>query len=168
MKKITNLMKRRSNTFFLLSHRHSFINLSFVTFLLITCLFNTSSKASTELGFLEDDYIKDRRKIVTNFDGPVNILSIDGGGIRGIIPAVFLEKLEAEVKCNTKNIFDLTVGTSTGAILSLGLTTEDPEHKSQYRTAKEMIGIYEDLSRVIFPQTSWWQKPLYAIPSTFW
>ena len=50
------------------------------------------------------------------------ILSIDGGGIRGIIPAKVLAELESELKRreSEKNLyehFDLICGTSTGAIL---------------------------------------------------
>ena len=45
----------------------------------------------------------------------MNILSIDGGGIRGIIPATFLTQLEDPPK------WDLIAGTSTGGIIALGL-----------------------------------------------
>ncbi|MCU0351360.1 MAG: patatin-like phospholipase family protein [Flavobacterium sp.] len=55
------------------------------------------------------------------------VLSIDGGGIRGIIPSKFLSNLEAhiskekgeEVKLN--EYFDLICGTSTGGIIAIGL-----------------------------------------------
>ncbi|HZK28344.1 MAG TPA: patatin-like phospholipase family protein [Thermoclostridium sp.] len=55
------------------------------------------------------------------------ILSIDGGGIRGIIPAVFLTELKKALEENgvTKpfhQIFDLIAGTSTGGLISLALT----------------------------------------------
>jgi len=50
------------------------------------------------------------------------VLSIDGGGIRGIIPALVLAHLEASLDKPVAELFDLIVGTSTGGILALGLT----------------------------------------------
>ena len=55
----------------------------------------------------------------------VRILSLDGGGIRGIVPAYILKYIEEKSQEITKNknlriadLFDLIVGTSTGGILS--------------------------------------------------
>lgn len=57
----------------------------------------------------------------------VTILSVDGGGIRGIIPALVLEELDRRITARKKNrplcrVFDLIAGTSTGSIIALGLT----------------------------------------------
>ncbi len=56
----------------------------------------------------------------------VRILSIDGGGIRGILPGIVLRRLEEKLQKQTNNpdarlvdFFDLFAGTSTGGILSL-------------------------------------------------
>lgn len=54
------------------------------------------------------------------------ILSIDGGGIRGIIPAHVIAHLESVSGKPAAHLFDLIVGTSTGGILALGLTTPAP------------------------------------------
>ncbi len=51
---------------------------------------------------------------------PYFILSLDGGGIRGVLTAVLLEKLETAVPGFLEKV-DLFAGTSTGAILALGL-----------------------------------------------
>ncbi len=40
-----------------------------------------------------------------------NVLSIDGGGIRGVIPAVLLKHIEEKVGKRVADIFDLIVGT---------------------------------------------------------
>src|ERR1043165_3733449 len=66
-----------------------------------------------------------------NFKNPhtmKRILSIDGGGIRGIIPGMVLAYLESSLqkKSNNKNAriadyFDFVAGTSTGGILSCAL-----------------------------------------------
>jgi patatin-like phospholipase/acyl hydrolase len=52
----------------------------------------------------------------------VRILSIDGGGIRGLIPALVLADLEARTGRRVHELFDLIAGTSTGGILALSLT----------------------------------------------
>ncbi len=55
----------------------------------------------------------------------IRILSLDGGGIRGILPATILNYLEQELRSREGNevrlgdYFDLFVGTSTGGILSI-------------------------------------------------
>lgn len=49
------------------------------------------------------------------------ILAIDGGGIRGLIPAAFLAVLEEQLATRVVDFFDLVVGTSTGGIIALGL-----------------------------------------------
>lgn len=47
------------------------------------------------------------------------ILSLDGGGIRGVLTAKILERLEAA--CPFLDRVELVAGTSTGGILALGL-----------------------------------------------
>src|SRR5262249_19649844 len=49
------------------------------------------------------------------------ILSIDGGGVKGVFPAAFLAALEQSVGFRALDHVDLIVGTSTGGILALGL-----------------------------------------------
>jgi len=45
---------------------------------------------------------------------PLRILAIDGGGIRGIIPAVVLAAIEKQSGKPICELFDLIAGTSTG------------------------------------------------------
>lgn len=49
------------------------------------------------------------------------ILSIDGGGIKGVFPASFLATIEEELHRPIGEYFDLIVGTSTGGIIAIGL-----------------------------------------------
>ncbi len=49
------------------------------------------------------------------------ILSIDGGGAKGVFPAAFLSSLDEKVDGDIASYFDLIVGTSTGGIIALGL-----------------------------------------------
>ena len=66
---------------------------------------------------------------------PLRVLTIDGGGIRGIIPAAVLTDLERRVAPRAiADVFDLIVGTSTGGILALGLTVSEngrPKHSAE-------------------------------------
>ena len=71
------------------------------------------------------------------------ILSIDGGGIRGIIPAVVLEYVEEKIKKITNNpnariadCFDLIAGTSTGGILTCIYLTPHPEKSQDLPSSK--------------------------------
>ena len=48
-------------------------------------------------------------------------LVIDGGGIKGVVPASFLSHLEEVLPDTIAGYFDLVVGTSTGGIIALGL-----------------------------------------------
>lgn len=73
------------------------------------------------------------------------ILSIDGGGIRGIFPAAFLSGLEQRY-LNGESVtryFDLVSGTSTGGIIALGLAAG--------LDAEEIAGLYIDRGSDIFP-----------------
>lgn len=54
-------------------------------------------------------------------DVPFRILALDGGGIRGLFSAAFLAHIEQHTGKSLVNHFDLIVGTSTGAIIALGL-----------------------------------------------
>lgn len=82
---------------------------------------------------------------------PYLILSIDGGGIKGIIPATVLTLLEQEIGCRTGQLFDCIGGTSTGGILAVGLAKADPAQPDfpEHR-AKEMLDIYLNRNDEIF------------------
>ncbi len=85
--------------------------------------------------------------------GPcIRVLSIDGGGIRGIIPAMILANLERQTGKPITEYFNAIVGTSTGAIIALGLTKPNPQSPEQplYSAAK-MVEFYEHEGPRIFP-----------------
>ena len=60
------------------------------------------------------------------------ILSIDGGGIRGIIPVTILASIEERTGKPISQLFDLIAGTSTGGILALGLTKPNSAGEPEY------------------------------------
>lgn len=57
----------------------------------------------------------------TEFKNDLRLLSLDGGGIRGIVLCVILKQIEDEVGQSIKDCFDWIAGTSTGGILALAL-----------------------------------------------
>ncbi len=54
-------------------------------------------------------------------DERFQILTLDGGGIKGIFSAAVLAHFEEDLGINIVDHFDLIVGTSTGGIIALGL-----------------------------------------------
>lgn len=88
-------------------------------------------------------------------DGSVKrVLSIDGGGIRGIIPAMVIAHLEQQTRKRACELFDLIVGTSTGGILALGLSLQN-EAGQPLLAAKRMVALYERHGAEIFEQSLW-------------
>jgi patatin-like phospholipase/acyl hydrolase len=79
----------------------------------------------------------------------VRILAIDGGGIRGLIPAVVLADLERRTGRRTAEMFDLIAGTSTGGILACGLTRPGDDGAPVF-SAADLIGLYESEGPEIF------------------
>ncbi|MBD7994344.1 patatin-like phospholipase family protein [Arthrobacter sp. Sa2CUA1] len=78
----------------------------------------------------------------------IRVLSIDGGGIRGIIPAAWLMKLEELTLRHTADLFDIMVGTSTGGILALGLAC--PAQGKTPHSAAALRSLYVDHGAEIF------------------
>jgi patatin-like phospholipase/acyl hydrolase len=93
----------------------------------------------------------------------VRILSIDGGGIRGILPGVILSRLEEKLQTKTNNpatrladYFDFMAGTSTGGILTLAYLMPNKEGRPKF-TAADAVNLYLDRGDEIFELTFWQQ-----------
>ena len=84
----------------------------------------------------------------------VRILSIDGGGIRGILPAMLLAWLERKTGQPVSQLFDLIAGTSTGGILALGLVRPNGDGRPAY-SAEEMAELYVREGNRIFASNLW-------------
>jgi patatin-like phospholipase/acyl hydrolase len=85
----------------------------------------------------------------------VRILSIDGGGIRGIIPAMLLAELERRSGKRVPELFDLVAGTSTGGILALGLTCPDPADPTRARYGgQDLVELYDVHGATIFNRSA--------------
>ena len=93
----------------------------------------------------------------------MRILSIDGGGIRGIMPGQILVALEEKLvkksknpKATIANYFDLVAGTSTGGILTcLYLCPEKPGSTQAKFSAEEAVDLYLERGDEIFDISLW-------------
>lgn len=103
----------------------------------------------------------------------VRILSLDGGGIRGIIPALVLEYVEQQLQEKTQNTnariadyFDMIVGTSTGGILACYylIPNDEPGPSSKYN-ATRALEIYANRGKEIFNQAK--QKSWFGLRQLF-
>jgi patatin-like phospholipase/acyl hydrolase len=91
------------------------------------------------------------------------ILSIDGGGIRGILPAQIIVALEKKLQIKTNNpqariadYFDMIAGTSTGGILTCAYLMPDKNNATRPRyTAKEAVDFYMENGGAIFSTSTY-------------
>jgi len=86
---------------------------------------------------------------------PFKILSIDGGGIKGLYSASVLARLEEKAGVKSGDCFDMICGTSTGGLIALGL--------SNGMAAADLAKLYLERGKEIFPtaenrQLRWLQR----------
>lgn len=92
------------------------------------------------------------------------ILCIDGGGMRGVIPMVLLQRLEDEIRrCGGEDsidsYFDYIAGTSTGGLISLALTCPTSFGYKVCRNApqvllEDILEQYMSMGKTIFPTST--------------
>lgn len=101
---------------------------------------------------------------------PIRVLSLDAGGIRGIIELHVLVALEERTGKPISELFDLFVGTSTGSAITIGMLMGD-EHGEAKFTAREMLALFEEQVST-FSEVPWyhtvmtldgWIGPRYSI-----
>ncbi|GAA5038312.1 patatin [Marivirga lumbricoides] len=81
----------------------------------------------------------------------VKVLSIDGGGIRGIIPGTIMQAIEEDFNIKVADYFDLIAGTSTGGILACAYLCPHPDDPTLPRfSAKEVVNLYLERGTEIF------------------
>ncbi|KAL5563406.1 hypothetical protein UlMin_033153 [Ulmus minor] len=90
---------------------------------------------------------------------PITILSIDGGGVRGIIPGVMLDYLESELQkleqsteARLADYFDVISGTSTGGLIATMISASNDEGRPLY-AADEIVPFYKEHCPKIFPKS---------------
>ena len=88
------------------------------------------------------DLLKEDAKVDLNIKkNHIKVLSIDGGGIRGIIPARILQDIEEKTGKPISELFDVVIGNSTGGLISTLIVTNDNNGRPQY-TAKSVQDFY--------------------------
>lgn len=113
---------------------------------------------------------------------PFRILSLDGGGIRGLITCIFLSHLTHITGKPVHELFDMIVATSTGTLLAAGLGTKksgntvtiQPDYSllpykdsipSPYYSPEELAALYLTDGKTIFSGSGWlgqWSGPKYS------
>ncbi|KAI9762170.1 MAG: hypothetical protein M1840_001465 [Geoglossum simile] len=87
----------------------------------------------------------------------VRVLSIDGGGVRGVVPLVFLELLEKRIglPCPIQEFFDACWGTSSGAMIILAMFVNG-------WSVEECSRVFESLSKPAFQRRTFLRIPLLS------
>lgn len=97
------------------------------------------------------------------------VLSLDGGGIRGVLPAMVLEEIERRVERPISDCFDLIAGTSTGGILACGIAVSADDGNGPKFQAKKLVDLYVKRGGDIF---SWelgkWASSLGGMSDEKW
>jgi len=88
---------------------------------------------------------------------PFKILSIDGGGIKGLYSATVLARLEEKAGKKAGECFDMICGTSTGGLIALGVACGKP--------AEELAKLYSEHGKKIFPTNNY--RPIRYLQSKF-
>ena len=98
-----------------------------------------------------DDGVRKKRKF--------RVLSISGGGTRGIIPSLVLLRLEQITGHHVIDMFDLMIGTSTGAMICAVLTI--PQKEQVDAKLQDSQEVSQDASQ----QESQHERKLYLLPN---
>jgi len=84
------------------------------------------------------------------------VLSLDGGGIRGIVPGVVLSEIERRMGGKRiAQLFDLIAGTSTGGILGLGCAVPGEDGETPRYKAEDLLKLYTDHGEKLFTREFW-------------
>lgn len=87
------------------------------------------------------------------------ILSIDGGGIKGIYVAQLLSQIEKKIGRPIGEYFDMIAGTSTGGLIALAITNKVP--------CEKISKFYEDFGPLIFPHGNFVTKKIQWFKQVF-
>jgi patatin-like phospholipase/acyl hydrolase len=123
----------------------------------INCDLSSSKEQSPE------DLQSSLTSLREDFEGgkAARVLSCDGGGIRGLIPAEFLGIIERKTGKPTSDMFHLLAGTSTGGIIAAGLSV--PEEGGPKYSALDIVKLYTENGSTIFDKR-WGPFNLFARP----
>ncbi|PKK67527.1 hypothetical protein RhiirC2_751588, partial [Rhizophagus irregularis] len=126
---------------------------------------NRYEKKGKDIQYDDVDYFKSSH---SNESPTYNILSIDGGGVCGILPALWLSEIEYRTHRPISHLFNMIAGTSAGGIIAAGLSV--PSRKKLYDSKKnpyyecsdsepkfsasKLLNLYQDRAKDLFITTS--------------
>ena len=87
------------------------------------------------------------------------ILSIDGGGVRGLMPAFWLSEIERSIRKPISHLFNMITGTSTGAIIGAGLAAPFLETQTEFVLVPTDHGLHQVPVQVKVPSP---YRPQYS------
>ncbi|MGB5247445.1 MAG: patatin-like phospholipase family protein [Woeseia sp.] len=82
------------------------------------------------------------------------VLTIDGGGVRGIVSALILAEIEKRMKCPAHKLFDVIAGTSTGAFV--GALAARKSDSLEPLWAQEIVELYRKDAKKYFKRRAFW------------
>ena len=84
----------------------------------------------------------------------IKVLSIDGGGVKGVVTIRILQEIEKRTNKTISQLFDIVTGTSTGGFIASALITPGQDGKPQYN-AEYLMNLYlNELSNIFAPSIS--------------
>lgn len=84
----------------------------------------------------------------------VRVLSVDGGGVRGIVPAMVLAEIERRTGKKSADLFDVVAGTSIGSVLAVGVTVPGDDGRPRW-SAEEGVDIFKERLPKVFDRSGW-------------
>ncbi|CAB4399800.1 unnamed protein product [Rhizophagus irregularis] len=105
---------------------------------------NTITSRTKRYKNYKKDIIYEENYLVNSRDkNPIyNVLSIDGGGIRGVLPALWLSEIENRTHRPISHLFNMIAGTSTGGFIAAGLSA--PDWSPDWSCPEEKLYTYSD------------------------
>jgi hypothetical protein len=85
----------------------------------------------------------------------IRVLAIDGGGVRGLLPAMVLAEIEERTGRRLADLFDVVAGTSTGAVLAVGLAVPGDTPGVPRWKAEDGVEIYKGRLPEVFDRSGW-------------
>lgn len=94
--------------------------------------------------------------------------SLDGGGVRAIIPARICQKIEECTQKRMVDLFDCFAGTSAGAIVASALNLPEAPGTAQPKfSAAQIVQFFKEKAETIFPYTRWYNPRLLFTPKYY-
>lgn len=117
-----------------------------------------------------NEAVRSNVSVITNTDSAIielanfldegrvaRVLSLDGGGIRGLFSATILQYIEENTDKSIMDLFHLLTGTSTGALLATAISMQDESSppKAKFK-ASDIVALYTERGSSLFKKIPWY------------